>query len=558
MRRSERSLWPYIKPHDERILLIVMLHIAGVAFQVGMIELLSPLLTSEGGDTDVVLYYGALLLGLTASFSIVIAITSHIASRISSSIAADLRNDVMRTVMELDDISSAGWSSTRAITVLSGDVKIVHDYLYECLRSYLPMPFLMAALLYGTFRLNVNMGAALLVVFIAVCVVTYLLARRIYPLYKKQMSHMDRMNSILREKIPGGRMIRAYDGLEYEKDRFEEVSAMFGKTTTEISMRFCLLPVLATASVWLMVVSAYAVASLTYHESTVFVDLMMFMQYTAYIVGTMSVIPFLCLNTPRAFSCIGNILDLIHACHGGNLGRSSASPGDDGPAIKVEGLVSSDGRALKGVTFEVGRGETVTLAGPNGCGESEFVSIMLGFSSFSSGRMEVLGMDVSATDPRSLRAAVAYCGNSLVLLRGPLSCSIDPRGEHGEEEVMDICRLLGLDEAVESLPDGLRSEISDWRGCLSGGQRQLVAIARCILNPAGVHVFDDCFFSLDLESRAKALAAIKERCSGTVLFVMHDLSTAEASDRVIIMDGGTVAEDGTRRDELKGRLGTWA
>ena len=200
----------------------------------------------------------------------------------------------------------------------------------------------------------------------------------------------------------------------------------------------------------------------------------------------------------------------------------------------------------------------MTLAGPNGCGESEFVSIMLGFSSFSSGRMEVLGMDVSATDPRSLRAAVAYCGNSLVLLRGPLSCSIDPRGEHGEEEVMDICRLLGLDEAVESLPDGLRSEISDWRGCLSGGQRQLVAIARCILNPAGVHVFDDCFFSLDLESRAKALAAIKERCSGTVLFVMHDLSTAEASDRVIIMDGGTVAEDGTRRDELKGRLGTWA
>ncbi len=559
MRRSGPSLWPYIKPYSESIGLIVLLHVAGVAAQIGMIALLSPILTGvddEGGD-DSFLMYGAILVFITAGFSFIIAITSHIASRVSSSITADLRNDIMRTVMDLDDISSAGWSPTRAMTVLTGDVKVVQDYIYECLRSYVSMPMLMAALLYETFLLNVNMGVAMLAVFAAVCLVTYVVGVRLYPLYRKQMSRLDKVNAILREKIPGGRMIRAYDGTEYEEEKFEAASGEFGAVTKAISMRSCLLPILATASVWMLVVMSYAVAAASYHKDTVFVELMLFMQYTAYLVGTMSVIPFLCLNTPRAFSCMGSILELIHARDNRAGKREASSPRDGAPAIRAENLATAEGRALKGLSFEVGPEETVTLAGPNGCGESEFVSVMLGFSRCSSGSLEVLGMDASSSDPARLREAVAYCGNSMVLLRGPLSRSIDPRGEHDEEEIMDVCRLLGLDDAVASLPKGLETEISDRKAELSGGQRQLVAIARCILNPAHIHVFDDCFFSLDMESRAKAMRAIKERCSGAILFVMHDLSTAGISDRVIMLDEGKVAEDVVRLDGLRGRLSSW-
>jgi len=205
---------------------------------------------------------------------------------------------------------------------------------------------------------------------------------------------------------------------------------------------------------------------------------------------------------------------------------------------------------LDGLELDVKPGEVVTVTGPNGSGITELMDIVTAFSVPTSGSIEVCGMDVGSSDPADIRAVISYAGRQSGTFSANLRFNLDPFGTLDDERILEVCEKTGFIGYVNSLDKGLDSVVST-KG-MSGGQAQLMSLTRCLLRDAEVYAFDDCFFSMDLRTRKKALGAVMEICSGkTVLFASHDMSTVELSQKVFVIKDGRVVDSGNHDDLLK-------
>ena len=544
-----------LRPHRRLLAAIVCLITIGVLAQVAVINILKPIMDSGvfENDFDDVSYLGTVLILLTVIYLFTMVATAALASTIASSVASDLRRGIISHALRSEDMGKTGNTSTKTMTTLTADVSTFQNFLYETLRTYLPLPLLMTVLFYLTFRISVIVGIMLLSVFLAIAVLTWAFGRRIYHLFPQQIAATDRVNNGLREKVLGWRTIRAYGAEEYEEEKFAVASRELGAVNRKVAVNSYFIPHLTTALIWIAIITIYMVASLDAYDRTVSsTELLLFMQYTTYIVATLVLIPYLSIDAPRALDAYDRIQNIIVALDGPEWDEAEGNGCKSQDGITVNGLTIVDSRGRRTVsdlTFSVAAGERLTILGPNGCGGSDIFAAMLGFAEPASGSVSVCGLDPSADGSRAVRECVAYANNSMAVITGTLRFNLDPRGKVSDERILDVCRRAGLMPLVESLPEGLDTVIQSSDVSLSGGQRQLLSIIRCLLRDVPVYVFDNCFFSLDADTRGKVLVTISEFCRGrTVIFNMHDVSTVPASDRVLLLQRGVMEGTGTHAE----------
>lgn len=546
-----------LRPHWMIVLVIVALQVLGVYAQVESINLLKPILdvATSSDNLDLLFSLGMLLLLMTAIMSVVMAVTAYLASRVASAVGEELRVKIMEAALSMNRLDDLGCSSTDTMTALTNNVSFVQRFVFDFLRTYLPMPILMVALIYYSASSNTVIGMLMVGTLLPLIAITYYLSSRIFPFYMEQIKCMDGVNSSLREKVTGARTIRAYNGYELEEEKFAVRSTNLGKANTTVDTNSYFIPYLATAFMWMFIVTVYLVAILDPGESILPSEVIIFMQYATYLVTTLSVVPYLCMNLPKANICFSHINSILQAAARQKKEDRSAQPvqGTD-TAISASGLVVKDRlgrRAIDNMDLSVPVGETVTILGPSGCGVSELFRAALGFVRNDAGSITVNGMDVSKAPLQNVRGSVSYASNRMSLFRGTLRYNFDPRSEHTDDEIMYICRRIGLSSLIARMPGGLDAEIGGEAEAMSGGQRLLIIIARCLLHDTGLYVFDDCFFSLDPATRDKAIETITDVCKGkTVVFVMHDTSTVEISDRIILISNGRKVDEGSHEDLL--------
>ena len=564
------------RAHRSKLALIVILQIICVLAQVDSINILRPLMDEGvyGGDMDAILNMGGILIVLTIISSITLILTSYLASQIAAAVAEYLRLGIMSSAVRVRSIDDIPGGDTNTMTCLTTDVTSVQRYVFESLRTYLPMPFLMAALFYYTYQINTVVGLLLIAILVAIILVTFLFSRRVHVLYKDQVERVDAVNSLLRSKISGARPIRAMNGFEYETQKFEEASSALGVMNRKIDLNSYYLPHLATAFMWMFVVLMFAVVAHEGKDIALGIEMIVFMQYATYIVSTMAIIPYLCTDAPKARIYHDRIMDIITASSDSeNLEAPTERDHEYALRFKDIEMLDTFGRkVMDRVSIDIRSGEVVTIVGPNGCGNSDLISIAMGFSDMDAGSIMVDGMDTSSVDSRYIRDAIAYAGNTVHIFMGTFRYNLDPHGRCDDYRIMEVCDRIGLGDFIKGLPEGLDTQISEGVSTMSGGQKLLIVIARSLLRDAPIYVFHDCFFSLDPETKGRALRAILDICKGrSVVFLMHDISTCGESDEVILMDRGKVLDRGSF-DELmtrsklfndmctvgQGRVGSWA
>ena len=563
MSEKERDVWSVFRPHYPKIALIVILQIVGVVAQIFAITLLKPMLDIglKDGDLDSLLLLGIYLLIATVLASIVMALTSYMASHISSKVASDLRDDLMDSVLRTNNLQSLTGTTTRAMTSLTDDVNFVQEYVYVSLATYLPMPFLLAFLLALTAMTSYVTGILIAVTMALVFLLTYYYTRRISHVYVIQQTRMDRVNSLFRQKIGGARTIRSYDGFEYEREKFNKESASFGKANRTVGLNSYFVPQISTAIMWMLMILIFLSSLMMDLNGTKIhpADVVMFMQYVTYFVATMTIIPYILISIPKARSHYGRLIRIIHK---GKETGTYSGPDDtsDKAVLRVSGLNTTDNRgmvSLKDIELDVRKGEILSIVGPNGSGGSEIFSVALGFRTPESGTVRVCGMDVSETEPSSIRERVSYVSSGTHILRGTLRYNLDPHGSNDDARILEVCDRVGLGRYISSLPEGLDTEITGDEIPMSGGQKQMVAIARCLLKKADIRVFDNCFFSVDYTTRAGLIPYIIKECSdSSLVFILHDTSTCRYSDSIVLMDSGSIIDKGSH-EELLNRSETY-
>jgi ABC-type multidrug transport system fused ATPase/permease subunit len=214
---------------------------------------------------------------------------------------------------------------------------------------------------------------------------------------------------------------------------------------------------------------------------------------------------------------------------------------------------------LRDVSFTVTAGQMIGVVGPTGGGKSTIMSLIPRFYDPSAGAILVDGVDVRDYHLRSLRDQIGYVLQETVLFRGTVRENIAyGRAGATDEEIIEAAKLANADEFIARMPEGYKTMVGDRGDTLSGGQRQRIGIARAIIRNNPILILDEPTAALDTESERLVIEALERLMKGrTVLTIAHRLSTIRDADRIIVLKGGVVAEQGTH-DELLALGGTYA
>ena len=240
-------------------------------------------------------------------------------------------------------------------------------------------------------------------------------------------------------------------------------------------------------------------------------------------------------------------------------GSTSFEPQGYDVAFDDVGFAYADGEdVLDGVSFTAREGQVTALVGASGSGKSTAVKLASRFWDVSSGAVFVGGVDVSTVDPETLLSSFSEVFQDVVLFDDTVRENIRLGKKNAtDEEVLAAAKAARCDEFVERLPNGYDTMIGENGSRLSGGERQRISIARALLKDAPIVLLDEATASLDVENETQVQAALSELLQGkTVLVIAHRMRTVDNADKIVVLEGGRVVEQGSPaelREKPEGR-----
>jgi len=199
---------------------------------------------------------------------------------------------------------------------------------------------------------------------------------------------------------------------------------------------------------------------------------------------------------------------------------------------------------LRGVDLEIRPGEFVALVGASGCGKSTLIRLLLGFETPAKGRVLYDGKDLSTLDLRRLRRGIGTVLQSGTLWAGDLFTNIAGAANLDVEGAWEAARLAGIAQEIEAMPMGLYTLVGEGLSTISGGQRQRVMLARALATKPRVLLLDEATSALDNVAQAAVLESLRG-LAATRIVVAHRLNTVRNADRIVVIDGGRIAQSGT-------------
>ncbi|MDX2092548.1 MAG: ABC transporter transmembrane domain-containing protein [Kofleriaceae bacterium] len=568
-RRRLAVLWrllPLLRPHRARFALAL-----ATLFAASGISLVYPwaarLAVDVGmaGTTPAELDW--IVLGIVAVFvvnAVLVWLRHYSMSWLGERVVADLRGMVFDRILTLP----LGWFHERRsgelVGRLASDVTVVEGIVGSELSMALRNSIQMIGAMVLLFVIDVKLTLLMLAIVPPIVVTTIYFGKRIRKMSRAVQDELARVSGQVQESIGAIGTVQAFVREDYEAKRYRAgVEGAFGKTLELVRARSWFFATAMTAGYIGVALVIWLGGRALINKELTAGDLTSFFLYTFIVAGALADLASLWGALQRAAGATDRlfaVIDTVPDIRSPEVPR--ALPAGKG-AITLDhvSFAYPSRRAqpvLTDINLTIEPGEVVALVGPSGAGKSTILSLLYRFYDVDAGRVLFEGVDIRELDLATLRRSLAIVAQEPVLFSGTIRDNI-AYGREGATpaQIEQAARDAYAHDFIVHFPDGYETMIGERGTKLSGGQKQRVALARALLADPRVLILDEATSNLDAESEAAVQAALARLMEGrTTIIVAHRLSTVRDADRIVVIEGAHIVEQGGH-DELMARRGTY-
>lgn len=557
-----KCVFKEFKNYKKELLFIILTTIGTTLATLGLPSILTILIDKAYPSEDIkmVLKYGGIMIALVI-FGLWCGITtSRLSATVSMGIGRNLRSKVFTKVQYFSQTEIDKFTASSLITRTNNDITQIQTFLNQCLRIAFQAPIMCICGMILAITHSPNLSMVLVISIPLMAIVLVMIAKIAVPLSTKIQGKMDRINLVMREKLTGVRVIRAFGTIEFESKKFDEINKDYKKsnmklqrTTNSVMPVLTIILSLTAALIMLMAANQDINKGIDYTIG----EVMAIIQYIMQIMMAVIMLTLVFVQLPRASTAATRakeVLDTEPTIQNKEKTKNN---------IKKKGYLTfknvsftypgADVPAIKNLSFEAKPGETTAIIGGTGMGKSTIVNLIPRLYDVTEGQVLVDDVDVRDYDTKVLRDKIGFVPQKAVLFAGTIDSNIAFGDKNADEDrIEEAVKIAQSYDFVMKKDDGFNSHISQGGTNVSGGQRQRLAIARAVVRKPEIYVFDDSFSALDFKTdKALRQALSAETGEATVVIVAQRISTIIDADRIIVVEKGEVVGMGTHNELVK-------
>lgn len=554
-----KKIFAYLKPYRGGLILGMLLMAISTVCELLLPSIMSDILNTGVYNADLNYIFRCCAKMLAVALVSLGSVLGgwYISSRVVAGFCADLRLGVFRKVntMRFEDISRMG--SSALLTRSTHDVGTLSWVASMLSGSIITIPVLFIGGVVLAMGKDPVLSLVLLLFIPLVFVVVVKVGKKIEPLWETSDKYMDKQNDIVRERLHGIRVIRAFNSEPREHKRIEDATQVMAENIIRANVSMGVISPLTIALMNLAVVLIVYLGGFRMERgisSASGGDIFAVIQYITLIMNGVVMAAFSIVMYPHAKVAAKRIGEVLEV-------ESPAEPEEEdlqfSGDIRLEnlsfGYEGAAENAVSDISLHISPGQQVAVIGGTGSGKSTLVQLLMGFRRPSAGHIYFDGRDSMSISPKTIRANISCVLQKAAIYSGTIRKNI-AMGKPGatDQELLAAAEIAQMGDYLASLPDGLDHELTQSGKNLSGGQKQRVCIARAVLKNAPIYIFDDSFSALDFLTEARLRRALAERTQGrTRIVITQRVSSAMSCDCIFVMDKGRLVDAGSHQELLE-------
>ncbi len=551
-----RRLFGFTRPYRARLFIgvaaVAIASALGLVFPL-LIRSLFNTAFGEGASALGLNTIALLLFALFVGQGIFNFIRTYNLGLVGEALVADLRKALFDHVLSLSVRFFEARKTGEITSRLTSDISTVQGAVSQALAQFVTQLITLIGGLVVLFVLDFRLTLVMLAIIPAVVLAGAYFGRQLRNISTEFQDSVANANADAEEAIAGIRVVQSFTAEGVESRRYGAgIDASYALALRRVRVRALFVPTVIFAMFSGIGVVLWYGGTLVQAGALQGGDLIAFLLITVFVAGSIGSFTGLYAQLQEALGASKRIFELLDTHSDLPEPTEPRALHDPKGEVRFEGVRfrygdRGDELVLDGIDLWASPGEVLALVGPSGAGKSTLVSLIPRFFDPNEGRITFDGIDLRELDTETLRRHIGIVPQETQLFSGSIADNIGfGRPGAARDDVVSAARAANADEFVSGFPEGYDTIVGERGVKLSGGQRQRVAIARALLKDPRVLILDEATSSLDSESEASVQAALELLMRGRTTFVIaHRLSTIRNADRILVLDGGRIVQQGT-------------